>query len=120
MPRYVEYEEILSTFNPIDIALVKSLLDPERVEYFFRDEFFGYIQPWAQPARLMVRKEDAFEAREILRDLTLSYAVSPGGGAPEGPPGEERGRVIRFPRSGGNDVPEGVPGKRRATRRGKG
>jgi hypothetical protein len=94
MPGYGEFEEILRTYNPFDIALVKSLLDPERIDYFFRDEFFGYAQPWAQPSRLMVRAEQAFEAREILRGLTLSYSVSSGGA------GGERGDVVRLPSPG--------------------
>jgi hypothetical protein len=115
MPGYVEYEEILETYNPIDIALIKSLLDPERIEYFFRDEYFGYMQPWAQPARLMVRAEHAFEAREILRDLRLSYSVSSGVVKPKDPPGESRGRVLRFPDSGEPER-DAAPG----TRRGKG
>ena len=95
------FEEILRTYNPIDIAMVKSLLDRERVDYFFRDEFFGYAYPWAQPARLMVRREQAFEAREILRELTLSYSVSGttprAGGAPRG----EGSGVVRRLRPGG-------------------
>ena len=98
------YEEILRTYNPIDIAMVKSLLDPERVDYFFRDEFFGYAYPWAQPARLMVRREQAFEAREILRDLILSYSVSGADDEPAVPArGGDRG-VVRLPRAGGADI----------------
>jgi hypothetical protein len=98
------YEEILRTYNPIDIAMVKSLLDPERVDYFFRDEFFGYAYPWAQPARLMVRREQAFEAREILRDLILSYSVS-GANAKPGVPAVGSGQgVVRLPRPGAEDL----------------
>ena len=102
------YEEILRTYNPIDIAMVKSLLDHERIDYFFRDEHFGYAYPWAQPARLMVRREQAFEAREILRELLLSYSVS--GGTPRTPGRGEGGRpvVVRL-RRGGTDLP-GEPG----------
>lgn len=99
------YEEILRTYNPIDIAMVKSLLDHERVDYFFRDEYFGYAHPWAQPARLMVRREQAFEAREILRDLVLSYSVS-GTNAKPGAAVRDAGRgVVRLPRSGEEESP---------------
>ncbi|HEX9191736.1 MAG TPA: DUF2007 domain-containing protein [Candidatus Deferrimicrobiaceae bacterium] len=94
------YEEILRTYNPIDIAMVKSLLDPERVDYFFRDEFFGYAYPWAQPARLMVRREQAFEAREILRNLILSYSVSGANVKPPDVPAHGGGQsVVRLPRA---------------------
>ena len=95
------YEEILRTYNPIDIAMVKSLLDRERVDYFFRDEFFGYAYPWAQPARLMVRREQAFEAREILRELTLSYSVSGATPRPGAAARGERNGVVRRLRPGG-------------------
>jgi hypothetical protein len=95
------YDEILRTYNPIDIAMVKSLLDHERVDYFFRDEFFGYAYPWAQPARLMVRREQAVEAREILRDLILSYSVSTAVPRPPVPADGARPEVVRLPRNGG-------------------
>ncbi|MBP2669375.1 MAG: putative prokaryotic signal transducing protein [Deltaproteobacteria bacterium] len=103
------YEEILRTYNPIDIAMVKSLLDPERVDYFFRDEFFGYAYPWAQPARLMVRREQAFEAREILRKLILSYSVSAAAPRPPVPADSERPEVVHLHRNGRGDL-RGDPG----------
>lgn len=104
------FEEILRTYNPIDIAMVKSLLDHERIDYFFRDEFFGYAYPWAQPARLMVRREQAFEAREILRELTLSYSVSAAVPRAPAPVDGARPEVVRLPRSGRGD-PRGDPGE---------
>ena len=105
----IGYEEILRTYNPIDIAMVKSLLDHERIDYFFRDEFFGYAYPWAQPSRLMVRQEQAFEAREILRELTLSYSVSAAVPRPPAPAGGGRPEVVRLPRTGKEDL-RGAPG----------
>jgi hypothetical protein len=99
------YEEILRTYNPIDIAMVKSLLDHERVDYFFRDEFFGYAYPWAQPARLMVRREQAFEAREILRELTLSYSVSAAVPRPAGPAAVAKPEVVRLRWKAGAELP---------------
>ncbi len=75
-PEFVDYEEILATFNPFDIALIKSLLDPEDILYFFQGEQFSYVRPLAEPVRLMVAKEDAEEAREILKDLIISFGPS--------------------------------------------
>jgi len=77
-PEFVEYEEVLRTFNPGDIAIIRSLLDGADIVYFFRDEHFGYAQPLVQPARLMIRKDQVQEAIEILGDLKTTYTVSAG------------------------------------------
>jgi hypothetical protein len=75
-PGFTEYEEVISTFNPFDIAMIKSLLDGEDILYFFQGEQFSYVRPLADPVRLMVAKEDVEAAREILKDLAISYGPS--------------------------------------------
>ncbi|RMG04320.1 MAG: DUF2007 domain-containing protein [Nitrospirae bacterium] len=75
-PEEPAFVKILSTFNPLDIAMIKSLLDPEGIEYFFLGEHFNYVRPLADPAVLMVRREQEEMAREILRDLTITFTVS--------------------------------------------
>ena len=75
-PRKIEYEEILATFNPADIAIIKSLLDSEDIDYYFKGEFFNFVEPLIQPARLMVRQDQAQSAHEILSDLRISYWIS--------------------------------------------
>jgi hypothetical protein len=75
-PEYIQYEEILTTFNPFDIAVIKSLLDAEGIVYYFHGEHFNYVDPLVSPARLMVDKEQAGTAREVLKDLTLSFGPS--------------------------------------------
>ena len=74
-PTYVDYEEILGTHNPADIALIKSFLDAEGLTYYFHGEHFIYMRPMADPARLMVRADQAETAREVLSGLDLSYTA---------------------------------------------
>ncbi len=72
-PVAVEYEEILRTFNQGDIALIKSILDDAGMEYYFQGEIFNLVDPLIQPARLRVRKEQAGEARELLKGLNVNF-----------------------------------------------
>ncbi len=66
-PEYVAYEEILATLNPGEIALIKSLLEEEGIDYRFLTEVAG--PPLAMPARLLVPKDRAREAREMLESF---------------------------------------------------
>jgi hypothetical protein len=72
-PEYVEYEQVLATYNPADIAFIKSLLDAEGITYFFHGEHFTYVRPFADPARLMVSKDEVELTRDLLQDLNLSF-----------------------------------------------
>ena len=74
-PEFIEYEEVLGTYNPADIMIIKSILDGEHITYYFNAEQFMYVRPMAEPARLMVAKEDVETAKEILADLDLSITA---------------------------------------------
>jgi hypothetical protein len=69
---HLGYEEVLYTFNPADIAFIKSILDAEEITYYFHGEHFSQIRPLALPARLMVMKDQVESAKEILKDAKLS------------------------------------------------
>jgi hypothetical protein len=71
--KFVDYDGVLCTFNPADIAIIKSILDTTDIVYFFQAEHFGYVEPLALPTRLMVRKDQIEEAGDILKDLNLSF-----------------------------------------------
>jgi len=71
---FIEYVPILETHNAGDRVLLKSVLDAEKITYFIQGE---YVAPYvlnALPMRLMVRKDQADKAREILKDIRLSYS----------------------------------------------
>jgi hypothetical protein len=70
-----EFEEILFTPSSGDMAVIKSLLDNEGIIYCFRGEFFSSVHPLAQPARLMVRTDQAEGVKEILESLNITYTV---------------------------------------------
>lgn len=72
-PAPVEFEEVLRTYNQGDIALIKSVLDAAAIEYFFQGEIFNLVDPLIQPARLRVRKDQAGDARELLKGLSFNY-----------------------------------------------
>jgi len=69
-----EYVLLLETHNAGDRVFIKSILDAEGIVYFIQGE---YVAPYvfnALPMRLMVRKDQAEQAREILQDIKLSYS----------------------------------------------
>ncbi|MFC1724807.1 putative signal transducing protein [candidate division KSB1 bacterium] len=67
-----DFEEILSTFNAADVAFMKSVLDGEGIEYFFKNERFTLMEP-VQPTTLLVRTDQAERVRELLKDFDMQY-----------------------------------------------
>ncbi|HED10027.1 MAG TPA: hypothetical protein ENJ10_05020 [Caldithrix abyssi] len=73
----MKFVEILRTYNAMDIAIIKSLLDGENIEYRFLGENFNMLEPMVQPARLNVWHDQVDEARELLSGFKGSFmAVS--------------------------------------------
>ena len=70
-----EFEEILFTSNAGDMAVIKSLLESEGMIYYFKGEFASHAHPFPQPAVLMVRRNQAEEAKEILESLNISFTI---------------------------------------------
>ena len=71
-PEFIDYVEIMGTYNPADVALIKSILDAENITYYFNAEHFMHVNPLGETVRLMVKKDEAEKAKEVLRDLDLS------------------------------------------------
>jgi hypothetical protein len=64
-----EYEGILTNLNASDIAIIKSLLDSESIDYYIHGEFSSVFVVHS----LMVSKSQVDEAKEILKDLELEH-----------------------------------------------
>ena len=72
-PEFIDFKEVLTTYNPGDVAFIKSLLESEEIQYFFKGEHFMYVRPLADPARLMVRIDQVEEAVALLKNVRLSF-----------------------------------------------
>ena len=68
---FVEYEEVLVTFNPGDRAILKSILEAEGIDYFLQGEHATTYAFQAIPVGLMVRKDQADTVRELLKDFEI-------------------------------------------------
>lgn len=75
----VELVQVFATGDAALVALVKSLLEEEQIEYMVRGDnlqdlfgagraFVGF-NPIVGPVEFLVRSEDAAKARELLSDL---------------------------------------------------
>jgi len=57
-----------STYNPGDIAFIKSVLDGEDIHYFFQGESSAMLVAAGAYARLLVQQDQVERAREILQE----------------------------------------------------
>jgi hypothetical protein len=71
---FIDYELVLETQSAGDHAFLKSILDAEGITYFIQGEYVAPYVYHAVPMRLMVKKDQAEKAREILKDVDLSSA----------------------------------------------
>jgi len=69
-----EYVPIIETHNAGDRAFLRSILDAEGIVYFIQNEHVAPYLYNSLPMRVMVRKDQANKAREILKDVKLSYS----------------------------------------------
>jgi hypothetical protein len=71
---FIDFVPILETHNAGDRVFIKSILDAEGITYFIQGETVAPYVFNALPMTLMVKKEQADQAREILKDIKLSYS----------------------------------------------
>ena len=88
------YVPLVRTFSAKDIAFIHSVLDGTEIRYYIRGEGLTHLRPLADPAILMVDEKKAEDAKELLKDLPLSFYIwAPDGGrSPEDEAARERER----------------------------
>ena len=70
--KYIDFNQVLETYNPGDVALIKSVLDTEEITYYFLGEYSSPYMYNAIPLRLMIRRDQVEQAVTLLKDLNLS------------------------------------------------
>lgn len=64
----IEFIELLQTTDPTEIEVIKSILKNVDIKYYFKGQALGRIFPTMnKPVRLMVEKDKAEEAKELLK-----------------------------------------------------
>ena len=67
--QYVEMVEVFSTYNPGNVAVIKSVLDGEGTHYYFEGENSTMMVGAGAYARLLVQEDQAERVRDILQEL---------------------------------------------------
>ena len=68
---------ILETFNSADIAMIESILEGSDTDYYIQGENVLAVTPYVIPVRVLVVKEQVEKAKELLKDLDLTYKAIP-------------------------------------------
>lgn len=66
---YVAMVEVFSTYNPGDIAIIKSILDGEDIHYYFQGENTNIMVGGGAYARLLVPSDQVERVKDILEEL---------------------------------------------------
>ena len=65
------YIEILSSLNQGDIALIKSILEDGKIDYYTFGENFLSVRPILEPVKIFVNLNQFDEVQELLKDFEL-------------------------------------------------
>ncbi|MBN2072135.1 MAG: hypothetical protein JW814_11830 [Candidatus Krumholzibacteriota bacterium] len=71
----IEFVKILHTFSPNDILMIRSVLDAAGATYFIQGEMLNCVRHAAEPAILLVAKDQEDEVRSLLKDMDLGYFI---------------------------------------------
>lgn len=73
---FTEFVLVLETHNAGDRVFIKSIFDAEGIIYFIQGESVAPYLFNALPMRIMVKKDQVTKAKEILRDIKISYSYN--------------------------------------------
>jgi hypothetical protein len=73
-PNTTEYEMVMEILNAGDRAFLRSILDGENIDYYIQGETVAPYIFHAVPMRLMVRSDQAINARILLDCFVQSHA----------------------------------------------
>jgi hypothetical protein len=71
----VTFIPILSTYNLGDIAVLRSILDGQGIEYFIQGENTAYIRGYMDPSILKVREDQVQTVKELLQNFDLKFTM---------------------------------------------
>ena len=66
-----KYEHVLTTLNQGDLAVIQSVFDAKKIQYFIYGENFLSVDPLIQGARIHVLEEHVERAKELLKDIDI-------------------------------------------------
>ena len=65
----MKYQRVYSTYNPGDLAFIKSILEESGIDYYVNGEWSGGVYPVAIGMDVMVIETQAEQAKEIIEDF---------------------------------------------------
>jgi hypothetical protein len=68
IPEYVDFKEIMTSYDPGELAIIKSILDDNEMKYFVQGEHFSSFYGGI-PYRIMVPKDEYDRAVGLLKDF---------------------------------------------------
>jgi hypothetical protein len=73
VPNDIDFVTIVETFSPADIAIIESILEGSEIDYYIQGENALSVTPYVIPVRVLVTKEQVEKAKELLKDLDLTF-----------------------------------------------
>ncbi|MGB3340760.1 MAG: DUF2007 domain-containing protein [bacterium] len=70
LPQKPPYKQLKALFNTAEIAVIKSIFDDAKIDYYFKGEHFQAMHvPLLDPSILMIREDHFEEAEKLLEEL---------------------------------------------------